>query len=117
VLVVGSAIAVVAGASQKYDPNLDPVKVAPAEFTERLNNDKVRVVEYRSKPGAKEPMHSHPTLLLIVVNGGTYRTTSPDGKVTDTVYKGGEVLWRGPVTHSGENVGNTELHDFLIEVK
>ena len=112
-LVVGAVIAVVAIAS----PGMDPVKVAPQAFKEKLNTDKVRVLEYWSKPGGKEAMHSHPAGILIVVNAGKFRSTAPDGKSTDVEYKGGEVVWRDALTHSGENIGTTDLHTYLIELK
>ncbi len=112
-VVVGSVIAVIAIAS----PGMDPVKVAPQAFSVKLDNAKVRVLEYRSKPGDKEAMHSHPAGILIVVNAGKFRSTTADGKSTDLEYKGGEVVWRDAMTHSGENVGTTELHTYLIELK
>ena len=30
---------------------------------------------------------------------------------------GGDTLWRAPVTHAGENIGNTEAHALLVEPK
>ena len=95
----------------------DPVKVAPQAFKERLSNPTVRVLEYSSRPGDKEPMHSHPAQLLYVIQGGTFKSTAPDGTPTVTEYKTGDVLWRDAVTHSGENVGTTEFKALLIEVK
>ena len=112
-LLVGSVIAVVAIAS----PGMDAVKVAPQAFTEKLNNDKVRVLEYRSKPGDKEAMHSHAGAVLIVVKGGKLRSTTPDGKSKDIEYKAGDVMWRDAITHTGENIGTTEMVGYLIEVK
>jgi quercetin dioxygenase-like cupin family protein len=112
-LVLASVLAVVALGS----PSMDPVAVAPKAFKERLNNDKVRVLEYRSMPGDMEAMHSHAAGVLICVKGGKFRSTTPDGKSTDVEYKTGDVIWRGAVTHTGENVGTTELHAFLIEFK
>ena len=112
-LLVGSVIAVVAIAS----PGLDPVKVAPQAFTERLNNDKVRVLEYRSKPDDKEALHSHAGSILIVVQGGKLRSTTPDGKSKDIEYKAGDVMWRDAITHTNENIGATEMVGYLIEVK
>jgi quercetin dioxygenase-like cupin family protein len=112
-LVVGSVIAVVAIAS----PGMDPVTVAPHAFTVKLDTAKARVLEYKSKPGDKEPMHSHPAGILIVVKGGKFRSTTADGKSTTLEYKGGEVVWRDALTHTGENVGTTELVTYLIEFK
>ena len=95
----------------------DPVKAAPQSFKERLNNDKVRVLEYASKPGEKEAMHSHPDILLYVIQGGKLKSTTADGKSKEVDYKTGDLVWREALTHSGENVGSTELKALLIEVK
>jgi len=95
----------------------DPVKAAPEAFKERLNNDHVRVLEYTSKPGQKEAMHSHPAVLLYVIQGGKLKSTAPDGTSKVIDYKTGDVIWRDAVTHSGENVGTTEMKSLLIEVK
>ena len=95
----------------------DPVKVAPEAFKERLNNAHVRVLEYSSKPGQKEAMHSHPAVLLYVIQGGKLRSTTPDGTSKDIDYKTGDVIWRDAVTHTGENIGTTEMKSLLIEVK
>ena len=113
VLVIGSALVMAALAS----PSMDPVVAAPQAFKEKLNNDKARVLEYVSKPGDKEAMHSHPAGILITVSGGKYRSTTPDGKSTEIDYKPGTVVWRDAITHSGENIGTTELRAFLIELK
>ena len=95
----------------------DAMKAAPQSFKERLNNDHVRVLEYSSKPGDKEAMHSHPAVLVYVIQGGKLRSTTPDGKSTDIEYKAGDVRWRDAITHTGENIGTTELKALLVEVK
>jgi len=95
----------------------DPVKAAPGAFKERLNNSEVRVLEYSSKPGQKEAMHSHPAVLLYVIQGGKLKSTTPDGTSKVIDYKTGDIQWREAVTHSGENVGTTEMKSLLIEVK
>src|SRR6267142_2906021 len=38
----------------------DPVKTSPQYYKVLLENDQVRVLEYRLKAGEKEAMHSHP---------------------------------------------------------
>jgi len=95
----------------------DPVKVAPQAFKERLNNDNVRVLEYSSKPGEKEAMHSHSAGLIYVIQGGKFKSTAADGTSKEIEYKTGEVVWRDAVTHSVENVGTTDLKVLLVEVK
>jgi quercetin dioxygenase-like cupin family protein len=95
----------------------DPVKAAPGAFKERLNNNEVRVLEYSSKPGQKEAMHSHPAVILYVIQGGKLKSTMADGTSKVIDYKTGDIQWREAVTHSGENVGTTEMKSLLIEVK
>ena len=95
----------------------DPVKAAPQAFKEILNNSEVRVLEYSSKPGQKEAMHSHPAVLLYVIQGGKLKSTAPDGTSKEIEYKTGDIQWREAVTHTGENVGTTEMKSLLIEVK
>ena len=95
----------------------DPVKVAPQAFKEILNNSEVRVLEYSSKPGQKEAMHSHPAVLLYVIQGGKLKSTAPDGTSKEIEYKAGDIQWREAITHTGENVGTTEMKSLLIEVK
>ena len=77
----------------------------------------MRVLEYTSKPGDKEGMHSHPNAVLYVISGGKFKATTPDGKSTEVEYKAGDILWRGAITHMGENIGTTELHAMLVEMK
>jgi len=113
VVVVVGIIAVAGLAS----PGMDPVKVAPQAFSVKLDNEKARVLEYHSKPGDKEAMHSHPVGILIVIKGGKYRSTTPDGMSKDTDFKAGDVVWRPAMTHSGENIGTTETVSYLIELK
>ena len=43
----------------------DVVKVAPEHYKVLLENDKVRVLEVRIKPGEKEAMHAHPATVHI----------------------------------------------------
>ena len=111
VLVVACMVAAAPALAQ------DPVKAAPQSFKERLNNDHVRVLEYSSKPGQKEAMHSHPAILIYVIQGGKLRSTTPDGKSTDIEYKAGDVRWRDAITHSGENIGTTEMKSLLSSTR
>ena len=95
----------------------DPVKLSPQYYTVRSENDRVRVLEYRLKPGEKEVMHSHPSYVVYFFGPAKLRATGPDGKSSDTSVTEGEVLIRDPLSHAVENVGTTELHALLIELK
>ena len=95
----------------------DPVKASPNNYEVLLENDRVRVLEFRAKPGEKEPMHSHPAYVRYALSGGKTKFSYPDGKTGEREIKPGTASWSEAVTHSGENVGTTEVHTVLIELK
>ena len=95
----------------------DPVKISPQYYTVRLENERVRVLEFRLKPGEREPTHSHPPGVVYVLGDATVRNTLPDGTRTDRTLKQGEVFWRERTTHTGENIGSTEARALAIDVK
>jgi len=95
----------------------DAAKVAPSMCKVLLENDRVRVLDFWLKPGDKLPMHSHPAAITYFVSGGKMKTTLPDGKVTEMEPKAGEARWADAVTHANENVGTTEAHVIVVELK
>jgi quercetin dioxygenase-like cupin family protein len=95
----------------------DVVKVAPEQVKVVLENEHVRVLEFRMKPGDKQEMHTHPATVHIELTPTKVRTTNPDGKAVVLEGKQGEALWVGPVKHTVENIGNTEIHGYIIELK
>ena len=83
----------------------------------RFENDRLRVLELRLPPGEKEPMHSHPAFLVIVLSPATMRMTSTEDRVTELDVTAGQVSFSEATTHAGENVGATELHELIVELK
>ena len=55
----------------------DPVKTSPQFYKVLLENDEVRVLEYRLKPGQKEPIHSHPAGVVYVLSGAALKFSYP----------------------------------------
>lgn len=98
-------------------PTMDPVKISPQYYTVRVDNDRVRVYEWRLKPGEREQMHSHPDGVLIILADAKIKSTSPDGTSTTATLVNGDVKWRPALSHSLENVGNTEAHAVAVELK
>ena len=113
---VGIATGVVGGTAAQ-GPSQDPVELSPQYYKVRLENERVRVLEYRLKPGEKEAMHSHPPGVVYTFAAAKFRTTLPDGKTSETSSTGGDVTWRGRTRHSAENAGDTEAHALAIELK
>jgi quercetin dioxygenase-like cupin family protein len=95
----------------------DAAKVSPKIVKVKLENERVRVLETLSNPGDRESMHSHPANVVYVIEGGTLRITTPDGKSSDVQFKTGDTIWREPVTHATVNIGKTRLHAIIVELK
>lgn len=114
-IVVGTAG--LAGGLVIAGPNADPVKAHPDYYTVRIDNEWARVLEYRLKPGQKEPMHSHPHGFVYMLADARARVTLADGKSSVIEDHVGDLTWRGPTTHAYENVGNTDVHAIGVELK
>ena len=95
----------------------DPVKTSPQYYKVLLENDQVRVLEYRLKPGEKEPTHSHPAGVVYVLGVATLKFSYPDGHAEERTAATGDTIWREPVTHAVENIGKTEAHVIVIDLK
>ena len=95
----------------------DPVKQSPQYYKVLLENDQVRVLEYRLKPGEKELMHTHTAGVVYIFGDAKMRTTYPNGRTEESAGGAGEAHWRNPVTHALENIGTTEAHALAIDVK
>ena len=95
----------------------DAAKVAADVCKVLLENDRVRVLDFWVKPGQRIAMHSHPAHITYFINGGKVKTTFPDGKVTEAESNAGTTRWSDPVTHANENIGTTEAHVIVVELK
>jgi mannose-6-phosphate isomerase-like protein (cupin superfamily) len=95
----------------------DAAEVSPKVVKVKLDNDRVRVLEVISHPGDKEGVHSHPATVVFVVSGGKLRLSFADGTKRDVELATGDTAFREPVTHSAENVGSTDVHQIIVELK
>ena len=110
--VVVSVAVAVAGAET------DPVKLSPQYYTVRIDNDRLRVLEYRLAPCLKEPKHSHPPgIVYSLSDAKTKVQTFPDGLITVHEGHAGDLIWRDAVTHAAENIGTSEVHVIAVELK
>ena len=106
-----------AGKPYTVPPDMDPVKLSPQYYKVPVDNEFVRVLEYRLKPGRKEPMHWHPCGVVYYLSGTKFRTTSADGKISESDTTPGEIYWRNPTRHAAENIGNNDARALAIELK
>jgi quercetin dioxygenase-like cupin family protein len=96
----------------------DVMTAAPNAYGLLMENDKVRVMEVVLKPGQKAPMHDHPNNHVVyVINDAKFKLSFPDGKSAEFELKAGKTLWMEAGPHETENVGKTNGHNLVIELK
>lgn len=95
----------------------DAVKVAPHAYKVVLENDRVRVLESRMKPGETTEMHSHPDLVACALSAAKFKFTLPDGQSMVIELNAGDAVFVGAVDHSTENIGSNDGHVLLVELK
>jgi quercetin dioxygenase-like cupin family protein len=109
-----SAIAVVSVVSRSVAQ--DRRDVAP-EMKVLLDNECVRVQYHDVAVGQTIPMHSHPKYVVYTLKPFEARITLPDGSKRISKREAGEAYWNEPITHSVENLGKTDIHNLIIELK
>ena len=95
----------------------DPLVVNSKTIALKLENSRVRVLEASLKPGDKERVHSHPAYVIYVIEGGKVRNHASDGTISEAEFRTGDVIYREPLTHWAENIGNTTIRLELVELK
>jgi quercetin dioxygenase-like cupin family protein len=95
----------------------DPTRNAPQHYRTRMENERVRVLEYHSKPGDKSALHSHPESVVYSLSQAQMRITAPDGTHKDITLEPGEVILQPETVHALQNVGETEAHLLVVELK
>jgi beta-alanine degradation protein BauB len=99
----------------------DAAKVQAQSYRVAFENDKLRVLEYNSRPGmgvCGSGMHSYPAHLTVLLSSGSVRIRTPDGRVIekDNIPLG-EVFWSEPETHVTENISGNNIRSLILELK
>ncbi len=99
----------------------DAASVQPQSYRVALDNDKLRVLEFNSRPGmgvCGNGLHSHPAHLTVLLSGASVRIRTPNGKVVEqTGVPQGTVFWSEAETHVVENISGNSIRTLIIEVK
>jgi len=95
----------------------DPVQLYPGNYKVLIDNDRVRVLDFRLRKGDHEEFHMHPAHVLYVLEPFRIMFKLPDGKTAVREAKAGDVLYSDAVMHSPTNIGETDAHGLLIELK
>ncbi len=95
----------------------DPVPIYPDNYKVLLENDRVRVLDFQLRKGAKENLHAHPAAVTYVITPFKIRFTFPDGTTRIREAKAGDVFFGEALVHASENIGDTDAHGILVEMK
>ena len=95
----------------------DPVVTDGDKYKVILENERVRVYKYDDKPGDKTHMHDHNDFTLYALAPFKRKLTFADGKSITRQFKAGEIIWMKKQTHLGENIGTTDTHVIIVELK
>jgi beta-alanine degradation protein BauB len=95
----------------------DAAEVAPNVYKVLFENERVRLLEARVRPGDNSAMHFHPDYLVYNLGDGKVTFTSSSGQSAELVLKAGETMWREAEEHSAKNLGTTDVAALIFELK
>ena len=96
--------------------DMDPTTTNSDLYKTIFENDRVRVLEYRDRPGQSTTPHRHPDSVMYTLSTFQRRLVSGDREV-DVAIDAGAVRWLDAQEHSGHNIGETETHVIFVELK
>ena len=97
---------------------LDPLRVAPENFTLVFENSQVRVLRLKVGPGQTVPMHEYALDHLVVcMTDLDARIMSPQGEAEIAQHKLGDFSWSGRSQQKIDNLSNEPLEAVILEMK
>ncbi|GHJ48010.1 hypothetical protein Cs7R123_53520 [Catellatospora sp. TT07R-123] len=94
----------------------DPAVTDPEFYTVIFENDRVRVLEYRDRPGDRTHPHRHPDSVMYTLSAFRRRVAS-GGREVEVDLPAGQARWVSAQEHVGENIGATDTHTIFVELK
>ena len=110
---------------QMWSDSLDAVVAAPEQHRVIFENERVRVLDTRIKPGERVPVHAHAwSSVTCFLSVGDFIRYDADGsveldsRITGLNVEPGAVMWLPPLPpHSAENDGDGEIRGITVELK
>ncbi|MBJ8347178.1 cytoplasmic protein [Antrihabitans sp. YC2-6] len=94
----------------------DPTVTDAELYRVIFENDRVRILEYRDRPGQRTHWHGHPDTVMVPL-ASFQRRVSAGGREVEVELAMGQPRWVSAQEHAGENIGETESHALFIELK
>ena len=82
-----------------------------------LDNERVKVSETKVKPGEKNEMKMRDDRVIVPIGPAKFRFYYPDGKAEEVEYKTATPIFRKKGMSQAENIGSTESHSVIINLK
>lgn len=98
----------------------DAVQMQPQSYRVAFENDRVRVLDFHSRPGlgvCGNGVHSHPAHLTVALSPAKVKVTTPEGKTFVGENKLGDVFWEEAETHETENISGHDVRALIVELK
>jgi quinol monooxygenase YgiN/quercetin dioxygenase-like cupin family protein len=98
-------------------PERDPLLLYPENYRILVENEHVRVLDFKLLKGASEETHDHPRHVAVFLTDVRIEFTLPDGTKRLREAKAGDVGYSEPTAHASKNIGSADAHGILIELK
>ena len=95
----------------------NPTVTDPDKYKVVLENARVRVLDYRDHPGDRTHQHQHPDCVVYALSDFSRKLYAPDGTFKVKEFKTGDIMFLNAETHIGENIGKTDTHVLIVELK
>jgi hypothetical protein len=89
----------------------------PPAYKVLVDNRYNRSYEIRIPASDFEPQHTHHDRVVVCLDGAMLEHIYPDGTKKPSTLHSGEVTWRLGETHTGHNMGKTDLWVIAVEPK
>jgi hypothetical protein len=96
---------------------LDPAVTNPEFYKVVFENERVRVLEYRDRPGDRTTPHEHPDSVMHTLSTFRRRLYAADGQTRDVEIEAGTTGWLPAQRHAGHNIGDTDTYVLFVELK
>ena len=96
--------------------SLDPTATEPDHYKVIFENARVRVLEYRDKPGDRTSQSRHPDSVIYTLSTFERRLVHGD-RTIDVHLEAGRAGWLAAQDSYGENIGTTDTHALFVELK
>lgn len=95
----------------------DPAVTNSDKYKVIFENERIRVLEYKDKPGGITTSHDHPDSFMYTLSSFDRKLVFGDGSEKIVKKDIGDASWLPEQKHLGENIGNTDTHVLLVELK